>query len=39
MENSCAVIVTPIKALTSDQFEQIKRYTDCTDVRVGMINW
>lgn len=33
----CAVIVTPIKALTSDQFEQIKRYTDCTDIRVGML--
>lgn len=33
----CAVIVTPIKALTSDQFEQIKRYADCTDIRVGML--
>jgi len=32
-----AIIVTPIKALTSDQFEQIKRYTNCTDIRVGIL--
>lgn len=32
-----AIIITPIKALTSDQFEQIKRYTDLTDVSVGIL--
>lgn len=32
------VIITPIKALTADQFEQITRIAEPTPVRVGMIN-
>ena len=32
-----AVIVTPIKALTSDQFEQIQRLADCAKIRVGIL--